>query len=229
MTQPQKLLGPDVEAQVRELFQKELRHPVHIVFFTGDASCMYCDLAQQLLEELVALDDRLSLRVLHVDKDKEQAEAYGVEGVPATLILAKDEHGHLQDYGIRFYGLPAEHEFAALLHTIFSVSKREPALSEATKRFLAELKQPVRLDVFVTPSCPYCPNMVFMAHQMALASSMVRSNMVEAIEFPEWANAYGVHGVPHTVINKGAGEIVGMVPEGYLVEEIRRALSATAS
>ncbi len=222
---PEKLLGPDVEAQLRDIFQKEMQHPVHLIYFTGDANCMYCDLGQRLLEELTALEDRLSLEIYHIDRDAEKAQAYKVERVPATLILAQEPDGTVKDYGIRFYGLPAENEFAALLHTILAVSKREAALSEPTKKFLAQLKEPVRLDVFVTPSCPYCPNMVYLAHQMALASPLVQSNMVEAIEFPDWASAYGVSGVPHTVINKGKGEIVGMVPEGYLVEEIRRALA----
>ena len=48
--------------------------------------------------------------------------------------------------------------------------------------------------------------------------------MVEAMEFMELADRYQVSGVPHTTINDGAGEVVGAVPEEYLLEEIRRAL-----
>lgn len=33
----------------------------------------------------------------------------------------------------------------------------ERALAPATTAFLAELTTPMRLQVFVTPSCPYCP------------------------------------------------------------------------
>ncbi len=223
----ERILGPEVEAQVREFFQKELVHPVHIIYFTGDEQCMYCDLTQQMLEELAALDDRVRLTVYNIQEQPVEAEKYGVNRVPATVILAEDQ-GETRDFGIRFFGIPAEYEFASLLHTIAMVSKREAGLSEPTKRFLASLEQPVKLDVFVTPSCPYCPNMVFLAHQMALASPKVQSAMVEAMEFPEWASEYGVSSVPHTVINEGAGTLIGAVPEGMLVEEIRRALAEAA-
>jgi thioredoxin-related protein len=58
---------------------------------------------------------------------------------------------------------------------------------------------------------------------MALENpKMVRAEMVEAMEFSELANRYGVHGVPHTTINDGASQIVGAVPEQNLLAEIQR-------
>lgn len=51
---------------------------------------------------------------------------------------------------------------------------------------------------------------------------MVRAEGVEATEFPELANQFGVMGVPQTVINAGAGMIVGAVPEQNLLAELMR-------
>ena len=48
--------------------------------------------------------------------------------------------------------------------------------------------------------------------------------MVEAMEFSELSDRYGVSGVPHTTINQGAGNVIGAVPEQYLVAEIKRVL-----
>jgi len=48
--------------------------------------------------------------------------------------------------------------------------------------------------------------------------------MVEAMEFQDLAVQFGVSGVPHTIINAGAGEIVGAAPENRLVMEIAQAL-----
>jgi len=59
---------------------------------------------------------------------------------------------------------------------------------------------------------------------MALESSMIQSEMVEAMEFPELANRHFVSGVPQTTINDGAGTVVGAVPEEHLLEEIKNAL-----
>ena len=63
-----------------------------------------------------------------------------------------------------------------------------------------------------------------LAHQMALESPMVEAEMIEAMEFPDLSDRYGVSGVPHTTINAGAGNLVGAAPEQYLVDEIKKAL-----
>lgn len=55
---------------------------------------------------------------------------------------------------------------------------------------------------------------------------MVEAEMVEAMEFPDLSERYGVSGVPQTTINDGAGTLVGAASESYLVTEIQRALKA---
>jgi hypothetical protein len=65
---------------------------------------------------------------------------------------------------------------------------------------------------------------VVLAHRLALASPMVTADAVEATEFPELSGKYKISGVPHTVINEGAGNMIGAAPEDMLVEEIRKAL-----
>jgi hypothetical protein len=59
---------------------------------------------------------------------------------------------------------------------------------------------------------------------MALESPMVEAEMVEAMEFPDLSNRFGVSGVPQTTINAGAGTVIGAMPEENLLAEIQRAL-----
>jgi hypothetical protein len=59
---------------------------------------------------------------------------------------------------------------------------------------------------------------------MALESPMVEAEMVEAMEFPDLSNRFGVSGVPQTTINSGKGTVVGAVPEQNLIAEILRSL-----
>jgi hypothetical protein len=63
-----------------------------------------------------------------------------------------------------------------------------------------------------------------LAHMMAMESPLVEAEMVEAMEFPDLADRFNVSGVPQTMINQGAGTVVGAAPEDYLLTEIRRAL-----
>jgi len=116
-------------------------------------------------------------------------------------------------------------EFSSLIQDITLVSNRDSGLNETTRDFLANLTEPVLLQVFVTPTCPYCQRAVITAHQMAMESPLVEAEMVAANEFPDLSMQHHVMGVPDTVINHGIAKIVGAVPEGRLVIEIKDALA----
>jgi hypothetical protein len=105
------------------------------------------------------------------------------------------------------------------------VSRGDSGLAADTKAYLAALKKPLHLQVFVTPTCPYCPPAVHLAHQLAFESDLVRADMVEAIEFPHLSNKYHVHGVPRTVINE-TDHLEGAAPEGMLLAKIKTAIAA---
>jgi glutaredoxin-like protein len=218
------MIDESVKKQVNEIFSG-LEHPVEIVFFGTDEKerCQYCGETRQLLEEISALSDKLTLHAHDIDQDAALAAQYKVDGTPGFVLLGRDGD-QLLDYGIRFKGIPAGHEFTSLINDLVLVSRRDSNLSPETRKFLSELDKPVHLQVFVTPTCHYCPRAVVMAHQFALESPMVEAEMVEAMEFAELADRYQVSGVPHTTINLGAGTMVGAAPEQNLVEEIRSAL-----
>jgi hypothetical protein len=59
---------------------------------------------------------------------------------------------------------------------------------------------------------------------MAMESSMVQAEMIEATEFYELSEQFGVSGVPQTTINLGMGTVVGAAPEGHLLDEILKAV-----
>jgi hypothetical protein len=66
---------------------------------------------------------------------------------------------------------------------------------------------------------------VTLAHRFALENPMVQAEMIEASEFYELAMRYNVSGVPQTVINEGAGIILGAVPDDTLLQEVMRAVN----
>ena len=217
------LLNDDIKSQVEEAFA-QLDNPVEVLFFGQKEDCEYCDQTLQLVEEVTALSDHIHLSQHDVDTNADMAEMYNVDKTPG-LVIASRENGQLVDYGVRFAGVPSGHEFSSLIQDIILVSGRDSKLSEQTREMLADLKKPVSLQVFVTPTCPYCPQAVILAHQMAMESPLVQAEMVEATEFPELSSKHGVSGVPQTTINDGAGNVVGAVPELQLFAEILRSIN----
>ena len=139
------LISDDDALEIRERL-KSMVHPVKLVHFTQELNLEYGREAKQLLSELLALTDKLSLEVYNFLLDKEKVAEYDVDKVPATAV----RNG--KDYGIRFYGLPAGYEFATLLDAILSVSQGDSGLKAENKEKLANVTQPVHLQVFVTPT-----------------------------------------------------------------------------
>jgi hypothetical protein len=63
-----------------------------------------------------------------------------------------------------------------------------------------------------------------LAHQLAVESDLITSDMVEVSEFPHLAVKYEVMGVPRTVINETI-HIEGAVPEAMLMREFAKLLN----
>ena len=217
------LLNNEIKTQVSEVFS-QMQEPVQVIFFGKDEECDYCDDTQLLLEEVTGLSDKIDLDIYNLEKDNAIAKQYKMDRAPGFVIAGKDGD-QLLDYGIRYAGIPSGHEFSSLINTVLLVSGRDSKLSEDVRDMLKDLDQPVNMLVFVTPTCPYCPQAVVLAHQMALESPMIEAEMIEATEFPDLSMRFNVSGVPQTTINEGAGTVVGAVPEGNLVAEILRALN----
>jgi glutaredoxin-like protein len=227
-----ELLNESIRGQVKDVFDAQLKQPVEVLFFgsSNEEECAYCNDTRQLVEEVIAISDKLHLSVYDLDRDSATAQTYQIDKTPALVIAARNGDGTdgkaaLTDYGIRYSGLPSGHEFSSLIHSLILASTRDSGLKPETRHFLKTLSQPIHLQVFVTPSCPYCPAAVLIAHRMAIESPFVKAEMVEATEFPELSNRFNVSGVPQTTINAGAGTLVGAAPEEQLTAEIMKALA----
>ncbi len=211
------LLGLDVRAQIKDIFEKEFKEPVTVKVFSQAIGCESCQTVEELLKELaeVAGEERIRYEVHSPVLEKELAERYGVDRLP-TIVIEGD-----RDYGIRYIGLPAGLEFSTLVQGILQVSKRKPNLSEKTLELLKQVDIPIELMVFVTTSCGYCPSAAVMAYNFALASDYITAKVIDASENQDLAERFQVVGVPKIVINNGVAEFVGAQPEnaflGYII------------
>ncbi len=207
------------ESDIEEIRERlaGMPNPVKLVHFTQEQNLEYGREVRQLLEELTQLSDKLSLETFDFLNDKDKAGEYSVDKVPATVIR------NSKDYGIRFFGLPAGYEFSALLDGILRVSKGDSGLNPQSREKLAQLDQPLHLQVFTTPTCPNCPPAVRLAFQFAMENDKVRADGIEATEFPEIAERYSVFAVPRTIIN-GEAFVEGALPEDFFLDAILRKL-----
>jgi glutaredoxin-like protein len=215
------LLSEKDRQQLTERFA-ELTNPVKLIVFTQEFECQYCRETRQIAEELAGLSGQISIEIYDFLADQEIAGQYGVDKIPATVIV--QDGNEAQDYGIRYFGIPAGYEFTSLVEDVMMIGSGESGLNETTKEWAAALSEPVHLQVFVTPTCPYCPQAVLMAHQLAMESEWVTADMVEATEFPDLSMKYQVMGVPRTVINETV-HVEGAAPESMLLAKLKEAVA----
>ncbi len=208
------------------LFRERLVNDVTLHLYTqpvivtaDERDCEACEPTRELLEEVTALSDKLTLE-LHTVSPQQRITEIGLSEIPAIVLNGRN-HGVM-----RFIGIPSGYEFGTLVEDLLDVSTDENHLQPKTIEALESLTDPVHIKVFVTPSCPYCPQSARLAHAMAAHSKFVTADVIEANEFPEIADRYHVYGVPKTVVNDTA-EFEGAQPEEALVALISSA-GATA-
>ncbi len=181
--------------QVQEMFL-DLEHHVTLHVFLKDHDCLYCNDTQEIAKQIAEQSEKVSVEIHMGSLDDSLAKNLKVRFIPAIVV-----HGE-EKYNIRFYGIPAGHEFGALVGTIVDASTGVPSLPPDIVEDIQAIDREVRIQVFTTPQCPYCPNMVRMANQAAILNPLIGSDMIESLEFKELAQEYEVFGVPKTVLNE---------------------------
>ncbi|AKH96551.1 protein disulfide oxidoreductase [Halanaeroarchaeum sulfurireducens] len=211
------ILSDQNRGDVEEVFA-EMTDEVTAYVFTDD--CEYCEDTVELNEELAELSDLYTLEV-H-DLDSELAEQYDADRYgsgPVTILT----DGELE--GVQYFGIPSGQEFGAYVRDIVAVSTGETGLDDDIKAELAEIDEPVNIKVFVTLTCPHCPRAVETAHKFAMENDNITSEMVEAQEYMELSQEFGVQGVPQVNINDHDGEFTGAQPEPQFLEQVKNALN----
>jgi alkyl hydroperoxide reductase subunit AhpF len=145
------ILTLDLTNQIKAIFETELVSPVELIYFYNPDTCETCEETGQLLDEITTLSNKLHISKYVLDGNQPLAEKYNVHLAPG-LVVAGGGNSEITDFGIRFSGVPAGYEFGSLILAIILVSRRDSGLKPDVRTQLKEIKQPVRLQVFVTPT-----------------------------------------------------------------------------
>ena len=185
------LISEKDRAVIREMFE-ELENPVRLVVFTqgslklpGQPDCMYCETVK-LTQELAELSDKVSVEVVNFHTEKEKVEEYHC-CIPAIAVVGEE------DYGVRYYGIPRGYEFRPARRTS-STSPRGGTELSGQRRWSSwpGSTRPVHIQVFVTPTCPYCPPAVRLAHRLAPSRATTSPPTWWRPRVPRIGQGYGV-------------------------------------
>jgi len=208
------MLDEALKEQIKKKFSKELKGDVKLILFGKENECTFCLEYNELVEELAALSDKISAE--HYPVSSPKAKEHGIELAPSLLIYSPEHKT-----SAAFCGPPGNHFFPVLLEDIADASCGVPNISKDLIEKVKAIDFPVKIRVFVSQSCPYCPPAVKVAHDFSLINPKIHSEMIDGALFQELRQQYRVMGVPKTVINDKI-ELSGAQPPGEVLSQILR-------
>src|SRR5262245_6305278 len=124
----------DQDQQTVRRHLAEITRPVTVLFFTQTIGAPETALAtRQLIDEVAALNDRIPVEEANFVLDRDRAAEYGVEQIPAIVLLRDGE-----DTRMRFFGAPAGYEFMSFVEALILAGTGDSGLSADSKQVIAE-------------------------------------------------------------------------------------------
>ncbi len=206
-----KSIPEDVRNPLREAF-KQLAETVSIDVYTqAGVNDPFNDAAVSFMKVLTELTDKI--RVDFHKVEDEDAQKRSVTRSP-TILIAPDK------YNIRYTGSPTGEEAASFILALIMVSTGRTYLSDDSRKRLKRLKEKRHIRIFVSPTCPYCPQQVIYAVSAAVEKrEYVSVEVIEIYENPDLAEKYGAMSVPTTFIGEDLLS-AGLQPEDPFIESI---------
>ncbi len=194
--------GVRLDPGVREKLEKALNrlpNEIQLVLFTEKGKNEKFNQATRTV--LRAFEDMSSkIRFEEYSLGHKLAKKWNVEGSP-TILFSPDK------YSIRWQGAPVGEEGRTLVEIVFLVGNDDSGLSESSGRIIDDIYSLREIMVFVSPTCPYCPQQAVNAVRAAVKKpDLISVRLVDIQANPELAHEYDAHSVPMTYAN---GVLIG--------------------
>ena len=191
----------DVQQTIKDTFFKDMKDEVTVEVYTkAGMNDDFNEVTVSLIKTLAALTDKIKVS-FHTVGDAQSIKRNALRS--PTVLIAPDK------YRIRYTGAPVGEEGRSLLIALLMASTGRYPLTSQTMEKIAALKEKRDIQVFVSPTCPYCPQQVLWAFSAALSNpGSVSAEAVEIYENQDLAENLGSLAVPQTFINNtftGAG------------------------
>jgi thioredoxin reductase (NADPH) len=196
----------ELQAQLRPRL-KDLPYEVPLVLLTRPGrNDLLTEAARFLIRVIREVTPRVSLR--EYDLGHERAKSWQADRAP-TLLLDPER------YRIRWLGAPVGEETLAFIEALVMTGHRETNLSEESRKILRKIDSPRHIRLFVSLSCPYCPQQAVNALKTAIERpDMISLEIIDIQANPDLADEYSAQSVPQVFANET------LVAQGAQPEEL---------
>ena len=182
------------EDMLRRAFEK-IPAPVSVYLFSQPGkNDVFTDTARNTIQLFCQLSDKI---VFHDHPlDHKLAKKWKVEHSPTILI--DPEH-----YNIRWFGAPLGEEGRIFVEALLLTGYRKSTLSGQSLKVTRQIKDKRDIKLFVSFSCPYCPQQATNALKVAVAlPKLVSLTIIDTQANPDLARQYDAQSVPQTYANE---------------------------
>ncbi|MFX1591013.1 MAG: thioredoxin family protein [Promethearchaeota archaeon] len=164
----------------------------------------------------------LTIVELPIKKHPNLVKKYNIERVPTLMFIDNNENDL-----IRYLAVPQGSEIKPFIQSLQIFAGATNYYEQAIHKNLNNIS-PSTIKVMITNSCAYCPQMVSIVSQFALASGgKIRAVIIDLIENPDIGELYDTSSVPFTIINDKEGLIGCYGPDEFLEELIGKNMVKT--
>ena len=183
----------DAINQIRGAFEALTDEIPLYLFVQKGQDDIFAQTTRQIVRAFRELTPKITLR--EYDLDHELAQKWNVERSP-TLLIAPER------YNIRWLGAPMGEEGRTFLETMLLVGSAKSKLSPESLRVIQKLDSARRIKVFVSATCPYCPQEAVNAVKAAIEKpDFVSLEIVDIQAMPDLARQYSAQSVPQAYAN----------------------------
>ena len=194
--QPAKSEGNAEEAFLRQLRQtfEHLPNDIPLYLFVGRAQDdVFAQACRQVVRAFRELTSKITIKEYGLDH--ELAAKWGVDSSP-TLLLDPER------YHIRWLGAPMGEEARPFLEAMILLGTGKSGMSEQSQTVIQRVDTPRQVQIFTSPTCPYCPQQVVNALRAAIERpDLISLDIVDIQCRPDLADQYGAHSVPQAFAN----------------------------
>jgi thioredoxin reductase (NADPH) len=179
--------------QLRQTFAK-LPNDIPLYLFVGRMEDdVFAQACRQIVRAFRELTTKITLKEYYLDN--EMAAKWAVDSSP-TLLLDPER------YNIRWLGAPMGEEARSFLEAMTLLGTGKSGMSDQSRTVIQRIDTPRHVQVFTSPTCPYCPQQVVNALRAAIERpDLISLDIVDIQCRPDLADQYGAHSVPQAFAN----------------------------
>lgn len=190
----ESVLREKTSAKLKDFFQNIPRDILFVLFTRQGKNEPFNQAAKEVIHAFQQMSPRIKLQ----EYDLGHAEAKKLKILFSPTILLDPEHYH-----IRWMGAPVGEETRTFVEAISMMGYGKRHLSESSLKLLKGIDSQRHIKLFVSPTCPYCPQQAVNALKAALERpELVSLEIIDIQAYPEMARRYSAQSVPQAYVNE---------------------------